>query len=292
MIAYRLGALLVAISVLVSGCVLGGSDGPLPDEEPRLFMGGVHIRWDGDNAVEAEGYLFNPGPGAVSFPNFIVSGMLAGSERHLTRDQTILSGSDWAPGEARKWAARFQDVPREPYRLAVNVHEPHSWSYITPCLDPSLQPVDACPAPAGIPRLTPETEREEWPRLLECCSWRPPPFDAYDLDCRLVAADVQCSAIVWNFDNATATALGELVLHSTDPASGRVQEAGKQKVDLGGAYEAGEAREVQLTMSAAAAQFALTPGHTLEGELRVALADVPRTIANETTLLTVAGVGE
>lgn len=267
----------LAVALLASGCLSSGPS--LIDNEPRLFLGGGHVRWVDESTVEFEGYLINPTNRTLDFASFGVSGVLVGvEERVITREVSYPEGKGWKPGEARQANVVWRDVPRGAYATETHVVEQISWPYVIPCQTPEGEPASTCLV-TQTPRITPATEAEWHDELLACCAWIPPPFDAYDLACKVEGADIVCEFVVLNFTNATEEGRLQLIVTSHGPAA--AQEVARKSFEFGEPMKAGEARPYRVVLEGAAADLLGSPATEYKAQIQAARLDLPKSASTE-----------
>lgn len=254
-----------------------------------IFMGGSHFVRSQTDDVVAEGYLINTRGTPWDSRTFILGAVLLGSESDITPNKEVPSGRDWGPGEVRKWSATFSDSPREPQKLLVSVNAEPYWIYVSRCRDPQGVVVDEakCPGIVQRPESSEETEDRFSEMLLECCEWVPPQLNINELECRVELSYVACTSQVINFKQSDIRVDAEAVLTEVAVMAG----AGKREISR---YELGSLTFVGDSTRTFDFDTSLEPlplieaGHTYSMELRLSNSVVPRSIANETSLIIIA----
>lgn len=278
--------------VVLTGCL--GS--PVREQwGPVLFMGGVHFVRSAEDSVIAEGYLINTRATTFDLTAFALSVLLMGSEDEITPAKQVPSGRNWHPGEVRKWSAIFADSPREPQKVFVGVNGEPYWDYVTLCRDTQGVVVNDAECPGFVQRLelTEETEGKYVDVLLKCCDWVPPQLNIHGLDCRVVinAATLACEGNVTNFRQEGISVTAEAVLTEAKLAPGEGQHE-ISRYPLSGVTFAGNSTSAYQFEAPIDAAALAEPGHSYSMELRLANSQVPRSVANETSILVIAQTSE
>lgn len=289
----RTVGIIVSAVVALSGCAsLAPRHLPDPfDDDPALFLGGVHLRWIDDDSVEARGYLINLANSTFDHPRNVVASRLIGQGSHYPDPDEEIQPSfgNWTPGEVRPWAARFHGLPAQAFRLEVTVPDSPGWNYLTDCRTREGSSSTECAdLVAGRPRITTETEADWYPQTIACCEWLPPPFDPHNLACEFAVSEVRCTLRVWNFMSTSHEGTAELILWTAPTRGvGANREVAREAVTLGDAFAPRETRTLEATIPIDPALILSNASAAYEVELRVARADLPKSVANATAPLDV-----